>query len=527
MDSNIFLVLVLGLAVGLLVGGAVGATIFYRRGREIRDIGEENIRTNLRLAEEAWKKEQARKEAEMERERSAFQKQMRVEQLEWERERKAERTEWKREYTSQDRSLQDRKKHLQRTEDDLVRREQALDTGRAEVARRESELELAHEQQLQELERIGRLTRTEARDRLLAEVEQGARQDVARVVRDIETQTRQIADQRAREIISLSLERVASDHVAEQVVSTVTLPSDEMKGRIIGRQGRNIRSIEQALGVDIVVDDTPESIVVSCFDPVRREIARMALSVLVRDGRIHPARIEKEVVKATAAVEETIMDAGQQALLETGIPGLHRELQKLLGRLKFRTSYGQNQLYHAIETAHVAAMIAEELHGDVQSARIGGLLHDIGKAVTHEVEGPHAIVGASIARKYGINEKIANCIEAHHHEVEMTSMEAVIVATADAVSGARPGARRISVENYYQRIRELEDVAAEYEEVSQAYALQAGRELRVLVKPQQIDDQGCIDLSEAIADQIHDTLQYPGQIKVTVIRESRSEAVAT
>ncbi len=523
-SSSIFLVL--GLALGLLVGGTVGATVFFRRGREVRDIGEENIRANIRLAKEAWEKEQARKEAEMERERSAFQKQMRVEQLEREREWKAERAEWKREYGNQDRSLQDRKKRLQRVENDLAHREQTVAASLKDLAQKEGELESAHERQMQELERIAQLTRAEARANLLAEVEQGARQDVVRVVRDIEAQTQQIADQRAREIISLSLERVASDHVAEQVVSMVSLPSDEMKGRIIGRQGRNIRSIEQALGVDIVVDDTPESIVISCFDPVRREIARMALSVLVRDGRIHPTRIEKEVGKATAAVEETIMDAGQQALLETGIPGLHRELQKLLGRLKFRTSYGQNQLYHAIETAHLAAMIAEELHGDVQSARMGGLLHDIGKAVTHEVEGPHAIVGASIARKYGINQKVANCIEAHHHEVEMASMEAVIVATADAVSGARPGARRISVENYYQRIRELEDVAAEYEEVSQAYALQAGRELRVLVKPHQIDDRGCVDLSEAIADQIHDTLQYPGQIKVTVIRESRSEAIA-
>ena len=526
MDSSI-LFLLLGLALGLFVGGAVGAIVFFRRGREIRDIGEENVMSKIRLAEEAWEKEKAREEAQMERERSSFQKQMRMEQLELERELKAERAEWKREYASQDRSLQDRKKHLQRTEDDLAQREETLDAAHEELGRREEELESAHEQQMQELERIGQLTRDEARDHLLAEVEVGARQDVSRVVRDIEAQTQQIADQRAREIISLALERVASDHVAEQVVTTVPLPSDEMKGRIIGRQGRNIRSIEQALGVDIVVDDTPESIVISCFDPVRREVARMAMSVLVRDGRIHPTRIEKELVKATAAVEESIMDSGQQALIETGIPGLHRELQKLLGRLKFRTSYGQNQLYHAVETAHLAALIAEELHGDVQSARIGGLLHDIGKAVTHEVEGPHAIVGAAIARKYGINEKIANCIEAHHHEVEMASMEAVIVATADAVSGARPGARRVSVENYYQRIRELEDVAAEYEEVSQAYALQAGRELRVLVKPHKIDDKGCVDLGEAIADQIHDTLQYPGQIKVTVIRESRSEAIAT
>ena len=527
MDINTIILLILALTVGILIGGAIGAIVFFRRGREVRDIGEENIRSKLRLEEEAWQKDSARKEAGLERERTAFEREMRKEQLELERELKAERAEWKREYSSQDRSLQDRKKHLQGSEDEIAAREEAVKSQKEELSRQEEELATAHEKQKQELERIGQLTRDEARISLLEDVERGARQDVARVVRDIESQTHQIADQRAREIISLSLERVASDHVSEQVVSTVTLPSDEMKGRIIGRQGRNIRSIEQALGVDIVVDDTPESIVISCFDPVRREIARMAMSALVRDGRIHPTRIEKEVIKATAAVDETIMDAGQQALIETGIPGLHRELQKLLGRLKFRTSYGQNQLYHAVETAHLAAMIAEELHGDVQSARVGGLLHDIGKAVTHEVEGPHAIVGASIARKYGINEKIANCIEAHHHEVEMASMEAVIVATADAVSGARPGARRISVENYYQRIRELEDVAADYEEVSQAYALQAGRELRVLVKPHEIDDKGCVDLGEAIADQIHDTLQYPGQIKVTVIRESRSEAIAT
>lgn len=525
MNNSDFVALSLGLVlllIGILAGAAAGGLVFFRRGRELRDIGEENIRANLKLAEEALAKERTANVAKLQQERLEFQEQMIAQHKKME----TEWAHWDQEHARQDRSLKDRQKHLQQRQREANAQAAALDERAAALERQAGALADAQERQMRELERISQLSRPEAEKELLAHVEKETRRDVARVVRDIEAQTQQIADQRAREIISLSLERVASDHIAEQVVATVSLPTDEMKGRIIGRQGRNIRSIEQALGVDIVVDDTPESIVISCFDPVRREVARMVLAALVRDGRIHPARIEKEVSKAKAIVDEAIMDAGQQALLEVGLPGLHRELQKLLGGLKFRTSYGQNQLYHAVETAHLAAMIAEELHGDVQSARVGGLLHDIGKAVTHEEEGPHAIVGARIARKYGINEKIANCIEAHHHEVEMASMEAVIVATADAVSGARPGARRISTENYYQRIRELEEVATDYDAVKQAFALQAGRELRVLVKPEDIDDKGCVDLSEAIANQIHDTMQYPGQIKVTVIRESRSEAVA-
>lgn len=520
-DFSTWLIWIVLLLLGILIGGAAGGSVFFRRGRELRDLEEEKIRTDLRLAEEASEKERAKNLADIRQERLRLQEQgiAQYEKLE------AERTGWNQEVKRQDRSLKDRQKHLNERRRQLDEREGKLDTRAGAMEQQAAELALAHERQTEALEQISHLTQAEAKAQLTAQVEQDARQDMARVVRDVEAQTREVADQRAREIIALSLERVASD-VSEQVVASVNLPTDEMKGRIIGRQGRNIRSIEQALGVDIIVDDTPESIVISCFDPVRREIARMALAALVRDGRIHPTRIEREVAKATSAVNESIMDAGQQALMEVGIPGLHRELQKLLGRLRFRTSYGQNQLYHAIETAHLAAMIAEELHGDVQTARLGGLLHDIGKAVTHEVEGPHAIVGASIARKYGINAKVANCIEAHHHEVEMASMEAVIVATADAVSGARPGARRISVENYYQRIRELEDMAIAYPEVDQAFALQAGRELRVLVKPEDIDDKGCVELGEDLAAQIHDTLQYPGQIKVTVIREMRSEAIA-
>ncbi len=517
------LVSVLWILLGIGLGGLACGYLFFRLGRKERDIGEERVHLRLKQEEDAVAQKRAESIAEIQQERLRLQEQ----EIQQHEKLEAEWAKLNQEITRNDQQLRDRQRKMDRRQNQLGEQARTLDKQAHQLAQQQEELARYQAQQLQELERIGALTREEARAQLMAAVERDTRQDVARAIRDIEAQTQEIADQRAREIITLALERVASEHVSEQVVTSVSLPTDEMKGRIIGRQGRNIRSLEQALGVDIVVDDTPESIVISCFDPVRREIARMALSSLVRDGRIHPARIEKEVNKATNEVEQVIQDAAQQALLETGIPSLHSELQKLLGRLKFRTSYGQNQLYHAIETAHLAAMIAEELHGDVTTARIGGLLHDIGKAVTHEVEGPHAIVGASIARKYGINEKIANCIEAHHHEVEMASMEAVIVATADAVSGARPGARRISVEKYYQRIQELEDVAREYDEVKQTFALQAGRELRVLVKPEHIDDKGCVDLGAEIADKIHDTMQYPGQIKVTVIRETRTEAIAT
>jgi ribonuclease Y len=295
-----------------------------------------------------------------------------------------------------------------------------------------------------------------------------------------------------------------------------------MKGRIIGRQGRNIRAIEQAVGVDLVVDDTPEAIIISSFDPIRREVARMALSKLVADGRIHPTRSAKEVEQARHEIDRMILEAGEQATIETNTQGIHREIQKLLGRLKFRTSYGQNQLYHAIETAHIAAMIASELHANVKVARLGGLLHDIGKAVSHEIDGPHAIVGAEIAKRYGVNDIVVNCIASHHGEVEPQSIEAVIVAAADAISGARPGARRESLETYIKRVTELEEIGNSFEGVSQTFAIQAGREIRVIVRPESVDDYQAIQLSKDIAKKIEDNLQYPGQIRVTVIRETRS-----
>ena len=373
-----------------------------------------------------------------------------------------------------------------------------------------------------ELERIAQLSRDEAKQILLEAVEKEARQDMANVIRQVEEETKAQADAIARKIITMAIQRVASDQVAEVAVSVVPLPNDEMKGRIIGRNGRNIRAFEQVAGVDIIVDDTPEAVTLSSFDPVRREIARRAMTRLVMDGRIHPARIEKSVEDARQEVEQIIREEGERAVYETGVTGLHPEIIKLLGRLKFRTSYGQNQLQHAIEVAHIAGIIAAELGADVQVAKAGALLHDIGKAVDHEVEGTHAMIGAEICRRYGVNPKVVNCIASHHHEVEQESLEAIIVEAADAISGARPGARRESIETYLKRVKALEEIAHSFPGVSQAYALQAGREVRIVVVPEQVDDLAAIQLAKNVAKKIEEGMEYPGQIKVTVLRETRA-----
>jgi ribonuclease Y len=343
------------------------------------------------------------------------------------------------------------------------------------------------------------LSTEDAKDLLLDLVRDETRQDMARVIREVEAEANAEADRRARKLIVMAIQRIAAEQVAETTISSVELPSDEMKGRIIGRQGRNIRAIEQATGVDLIVDDTPEAVIISSFDPVRREVARLALSKLVVDGRIHPARIEKEVQKAQEEVDQVMWEAGEQALYDTGLQGLHPEIIKLLGRLKFRTSYGQNQLYHAVETSHLSGILAAELGADVRIAKMGGLLHDLGKAVTHEVEGPHAIVGADIARRYGIPPKVVNCIASHHHELDQESLEAIIVEAADAVSGARPGARREALETYLKRVTALEDVANSFDGVEQSFAIQAGREIRIVVRPNVVDDLGAIALSRDIA----------------------------
>jgi ribonuclease Y len=383
-------------------------------------------------------------------------------------------------------------------------------------------VEKLHVEQVAALERVSEMSRDEARDHLLVAVEQDIRNDMARKIREVEEEAKTEADRRARGVIALAMQRVASDQVSEMVVSVVPLPSDDMKGRIIGRNGRNIRAFEQAAGVDVVVDDTPEAVTISSFDPVRREVARRALSKLVLDGRIHPARIEKLIADARRQVNQVVKEEGERAGYEAGVPGLHPEILKLLGRLKFRTSYGQNQHSHSIETAHLAGILASELGADVAIAKAGGLLHDVGKAIDHEVEGTHAAIGAEWCKRYGVGEKIVNCIAAHHHEVEQECVEAVIVEAADAISGARPGARRESLELYLKRVKTLEDLANSFDGVSQSYALQAGREVRIIVRPEEIDDLAAIQLSKDIAKKIEEDMQYPGQIKVTIIRETRA-----
>jgi ribonuclease Y len=366
------------------------------------------------------------------------------------------------------------------------------------------------------------MTVDEARSHLLEEVEKDARTDMARIIRQVEAEAREEGDRRARELIAGAIQRVASEHVAEITTSLVPLPSDEMKGRIIGRNGRNIHAFEQLAGVDVIVDDTPEAVTISCFDPVRREVARRALSKLILDGRIHPAHVEKILKNEQKEVDRTIVEAGEQAAFDAGVTGLHPEITKVLGRLKYRTSYGQNQLSHAVETAQLAAVIAAELGADVDTCKAGALLHDLGKAMDHNVEGTHAQIGADFAKRYGVNQKVLNCIASHHHEVDQESVEAVIVESADAISGARPGARREGLEQYLKRVRALEDIANSFKGVNQSYALQAGREVRIFVKPEDIDDLASVQLARDISKQIEETMQYPGQIKVTVIRETRA-----
>ena len=426
------------------------------------------------------------------------------------------------ELSREDDRLQKRREELDGRTDRLEKREVALNKRQSVIDKRANDIEKLYSQEIEELQRISQMSMEEARSLLLTEVEKDARNDMARIIRQIEAEAREDGDKKAREIITSAIQRVASEHVTEVTTSAVPLPSDEMKGRIIGRNGRNIHAFEQIAGVDVIVDDTPEAVTISCFDPVRREVARRSLAKLVLDGRIHPAHIEKILKNEQKEVDRIINEAGEQAAYDAGVPGLHPEILKMLGRLKFRTSYGQNQLAHAVETAHLAAAISAELGADVEVSKAGALLHDLGKAMDHNVEGTHAQLGADFARRYGVNPKVVNAIASHHHETEQESVEAAIVEAADAISGARPGARRESLEQYIKRVRTLEDMANSYKGVSQSFALQAGREVRIFVKPEEIDDLESIRLARDIAKQIEETMQYPGKIKVTVIRETRS-----
>ncbi|MDQ6817542.1 MAG: ribonuclease Y [Actinomycetota bacterium] len=421
-----------------------------------------------------------------------------------------------------DLKLSHRTADLAQREAELARREAELTRREAELDRERDGLAQSREELGRELERVSGLSVASAKQMLVTEVEEQARHDAARRVRQIEEETKRDAERRVRNILSVCMQRLAAGHATETTVSVVQLSADDMKGRIIGREGRNIRALENLTGVDFIIDDTPGAVVLSGFDGVRREIARLTLEKLLQDGRIHPARIEETYYQAKSELESHMVELGEESALEAGVQGLHQELVRVLGRLKFRTSYGQNVLAHSVEVARLAAMMAEELGASPKTSRRAALLHDLGKAVTHEIEGPHALVGGELARKYGESEAVAHAMEAHHNEVEPQTVEAVIVQAADALSGARPGARGESLEQYVKRLRDLEQIAGRHKGVDKVYAMQAGREIRVMVSPGAIDDDAATLLSYEIAREIEKQLEYPGQIKVTVIRESRS-----
>ncbi len=432
-----------------------------------------------------------------------------------------------------ERRLIQREETLEKKASNLETREEGLNNKMAELAKQEAELVKQGEElnelkakQLTELERIASLTRDEAKQQVIDRVQKEAFHDAAAMVRDIETQAKEDGEKKARNIIAMAIQKCAADHVAESTVSVISLPNDDMKGRIIGREGRNIRALETATGVDLIIDDTPEAVIVSAFDPVRREVARLTVEKLIMDGRIHPARIEEMVEKARKEVDNQIREAGENAVFETNQHGIHHELVKLLGRLKFRTSYGQNVLKHSIEVSHLAGLMAAELGADVQLAKRAGLLHDIGKAVDHESEGTHVTLGAELARKYHENNDVVHCIMAHHNDVEPQTVEAVLVQAADAISAARPGARRESLENYIKRLEKLEEIANGFDGVEKSYAIQSGREVRIMVKPEDVTDEGIKVMAKEIAKRIEEQMEYPGQIRVNVIRETRSTEYA-
>jgi ribonuclease Y len=408
----------------------------------------------------------------------------------------------------------------------LEDRSAALDERRGDLERERGELNRLHEERREVLERTAGLTAEQARAELIAGIQSQAKREAALTVRDIESNARKDGDKRARKIVTLAIQRIASEQTSESVVSVLQLPGDEMKGRIIGREGRNIRAFESVTGVNLIIDDTPEAVLLSCFDPVRREVGRLTLERLVLDGRIHPQRIEEAHERSKADVEQLCVRAGEDALTEFGITDMHAELMALLGRLRYRTSYGQNVLKHLIESAHIAGIMASELGLDPALLRRGTLLHDIGKALTHEVEGSHALIGAEIARRYGESEDVVHAIEAHHNEVEVRTVEAVLTQAADAISGSRPGARRESLEAYVKRLERLEEIASAHEGVEKVFAMQAGREVRVMVKPDQVDDIHAQVIAHDVAKQVEEELAYPGQIRITVVRESRATEYA-
>ena len=471
------------------------------------------------------KEEILKAKAESDREKAENEKEMRERRNEVQR---SERHLDQREETldKREETLNKREESLNKKASSLEDREESLNEKVEDLNRQRAEVEELKDKQTAELERIAAMTREEAKQIIVDKVQRNAYHDAAAMVRDIETQAKEEGEKKARNIVALAIQKCAADHVAETTVSVINLPNDDMKGRIIGREGRNIRALETATGVDLIIDDTPEAVIVSAFDPVRREVARMAVEKLIMDGRIHPARIEETVEKARREVENQIREAGENAIFETNQHGIHHELVKILGRLKYRTSYGQNVLKHSIEVSHLAGLMAAELGADVQLAKRAGLLHDIGKAVDHESEGTHVTLGAELAKKYHESDAVVHCIMAHHNDVEPQTVEAVLVQAADAISAARPGARRESLENYIKRLEKLEEIANSFDGVEKCYAIQSGREVRIMVKPDDVNDEGIKVLAKEIAKTIEEQMEYPGQIRVNVIRETRSTEYA-
>jgi len=497
----------------------IGLFIGFSGGYIVRKMIAE---AKIASAEEAARKilEDAERASEAKKKEALLEAKEEVHKLrsELDRENKERRSELQR----LERRLLQKEENMDRKMDSLEKRDESLNRREVELEKGQEKINELYAKQLSELERISGLTSDEARNLLLANIEDEIKHESAIMIKEIETQAKEEAEKKAREIISLAIQRCAADHVAETTVSVVTLPSDEMKGRIIGREGRNIRTLETLTGIDLIIDDTPEAVILSGFDPVRREVARITLEKLIQDGRIHPARIEEMVEKAQKEVDARIKESGEQATFETSVHGLHPEIIRLLGRLKYRTSYGQNVLKHSIEVSHLAGIMAAELGADIKLAKRAGLLHDLGKAVDHEVEGPHVTIGADLAKKYRESGEVIHAIAAHHGDEEPKTVEAVLVQAADAISAARPGARRETLESYLKRLTRLEDIVTSFDGVEKCFAIQAGREIRVMVKPDKVDDLSSVRLARDIVKRIENELDYPGQIKVTAIRETRA-----